>query len=619
MLTTVKVPAQFEPLFQKAQDFVAKFFSERSEDPSRGTIEIFGERYILVRAASMSVDFFETLAGLYVKEGKEEADNIARQLLFDIGHAIGKEDARNFHKKMQLHDPIEKLSAGPIHFAYAGWAFVDIFPESSPSPDENYYLIYDHPYSFESAAWLAAGKKSEFPVCVMNAGYSSGWCEESFGVGLVATEILCQAKGDPACRFIMAPPSRIEGHIADYLRKEPELARRMTKYEVPGFFKRKEAEEALLLSESRFRSLFEAPSDGIVLIGNDRKVVMCNSQFAQMHGYENPDEVIGKDALDFVALEDRQVVSEDIRRLPEEGRLINEYNFIRNDGGSYPVEITASLVRDAQEVLHGIVAIERDISERKRAEEVIIKLNLALEKTVKDRTQQLVAAQEELLRKEKLSTLGQVAGSVGHELRNPLGVMSNAVYYLQAVMPEADATTKKYLNIIKDEIGNADRIVGDLLDSVRIKPPQLKVVEARMLIEPILKKITVPVGINVTTNLPGTLPTMRVDPMQMQQVFRNLIANGIDAMPHGGTLEISAVEDKAHNNLVVKVKDSGIGITPENMAKLFQPLFTTKPRGIGLGLVVVKNLTQNNGGSVTVESEPGKGTTFTVTLPTSTS
>lgn len=245
MLSTVKVPVQFEPIFEKAHAYVNKYFKEKKEDPSKGTIEIFGERYLLVRAASMSVEFFETIVNLYENEGEAEALNIARQLLFDIAHAIGKQDARNFHIKNNLQNPIEKLSVGPIHFSYSGWAFVDIFPESKPSPDENYYLIYDHPYAFESAAWLASGKKSDFPVCVMNAGYSSGWCEESFGISLVASEVLCIAKGDPACRFIMAPPSKIREHINTYKKSKPELARLITKYEVPGFFKRKEIEDRL--------------------------------------------------------------------------------------------------------------------------------------------------------------------------------------------------------------------------------------------------------------------------------------------------------------------------------------------------------------------------------------
>ncbi len=245
MLDTVKVPKQFEQIFQKAEEYVSKYFKERKDTPSKGTIEIFGERYILVRAASMSIDFFETVKSLYKDQGEEEALNVARQLLFDIAHAIGKQDAKSFHNKMKLKNSVEKLSAGPIHFSHSGWAFVDIFPESRPTADENYYLIYDHPFSFESDAWEKAGKKSDFPVCVMNAGYSSGWCEESFGVSLVASEIMCRAKGDDVCRFIMAHPSKLEAYIKDYLEKDPGLAKKIINYEIPGFFKRKEMEEEL--------------------------------------------------------------------------------------------------------------------------------------------------------------------------------------------------------------------------------------------------------------------------------------------------------------------------------------------------------------------------------------
>src|SRR4030043_334305 len=245
MLTSVKVPKQFEPIFQKAHEYVSKYFKKKKEDPSKGTIEIFGQRYILIRAASMSVDFFETVKNLYQDKGDKEALNVAWGLLFDIAHSIGKADAKNFHKKMKLRDPIEKLSAGPIHFSHSGWAFVDIFPESKPSPDENYLLIYDHPFSFESDAWIKSGRKSDLPVCVMNAGYSSGWCEESFGVTLVASEIMCKAKGDDACRFIMASPSKIELYIKEYLKREQKLAKKAIKYEIPGFFKRKQVEEAL--------------------------------------------------------------------------------------------------------------------------------------------------------------------------------------------------------------------------------------------------------------------------------------------------------------------------------------------------------------------------------------
>jgi signal transduction histidine kinase len=246
----VRVPGPFEAPFLRAQAYVADYFRDRVENPETGTISISGERYILLRAASMSVEFFDLVTSLYQDQGPDEARGVATNLLFDMAHAIGKADARSFHSRMGVTDLIEKLSAGPVHFSFSGWAFVDVFPESNPSPDDDFFLIYDHPYSFESDTWLARGRRSPFPVCVMNAGYSSGWSEESFGRPLVAVEITCQAAGGQHCRFIMAPPSRIEEHLARYTRK-PGQRRRAgvrtpeARVSVPEFFQRKRLEDEL--------------------------------------------------------------------------------------------------------------------------------------------------------------------------------------------------------------------------------------------------------------------------------------------------------------------------------------------------------------------------------------
>ena len=235
---TVTVPKEMKPLFDKAQKIVGDYFSDLYHDPERGTIEIQDQRYVLVRASALSYDFLNTIQKLYADRGEEEATSIGRNFLFDIAHVIGLEDAKNFNKKMKLKDPISKLSAGPVHFAYSGWAFVDILPESKPSPDENYFLKYNHPFSFEADSWLRAGKKSNQPVCVMNAGYSSGWCEASFGISLTAVEITCKARGDKNCTFIMAPPHKIEL----YLGKHKNNANRK-KAQIPSFLKRKKIEE----------------------------------------------------------------------------------------------------------------------------------------------------------------------------------------------------------------------------------------------------------------------------------------------------------------------------------------------------------------------------------------
>jgi len=241
---TVNVPEQFQPIFDTAEQTVRSYFTKLKASPSKGRIEINDERYVLLRASSLSFGFLNKIKDLYADKGEKAAYLIGRNFLFDIAHVLGLEDATNFHKKMDLKDPVSKLSAGPIHFAYTGWAFVDILPESNPSPDDNYYLKYHHPYSFEADSWIRSGVKSDFPVCVMNAGYSSGWCEESFGIPLTAVEIKCRAKGDDNCTFIMAPPHKIH----EYLPKSDVLSSENETYDVPLFFERKKAEEKIKTS-----------------------------------------------------------------------------------------------------------------------------------------------------------------------------------------------------------------------------------------------------------------------------------------------------------------------------------------------------------------------------------
>ena len=255
------VPEAIMLPFLKAQEYVERYFRKREENPEKALISFSGERYILVRAASMSKEFFDMVTSLYGDRGIDEAREVAFGLLFDIAHSIGKADAKSFAAKMGLTKPIERLSAGPIHFAHTGWAFVKILPESNPTPDENYCLIYDHPFSFEANAWLESGEKSDFAVCIMNAGYSSGWCEESFGIPLVAAEMECRAKGDEHCRFIMAPPSTIESQIARYYSHSPVKSTDFGAIDVPEFFQRKRMEEELKQHRAHLEELVRRRTD----------------------------------------------------------------------------------------------------------------------------------------------------------------------------------------------------------------------------------------------------------------------------------------------------------------------------------------------------------------------
>lgn len=204
----VKCPEPFVPLFAEAEKFMGGFFGELERDPERGVIEISGERYMLMRTTSMSIELQNELAKTFGDVG-------ADQIRYRLARACGMTDAKMFHERLGVTDPTMKLALGPVHFAHVGWAFVDIFAESAPSPDEDYYLVYDHPFSFEAAAYVDNNNKANRTVCHMNAGYSAGWCEVSFGIDLKAEEISCRAKGDDKCLFVMAHPKHIDARVRE--------------------------------------------------------------------------------------------------------------------------------------------------------------------------------------------------------------------------------------------------------------------------------------------------------------------------------------------------------------------------------------------------------------------
>jgi len=213
MVKTVKVPEPFLPLFEKADQYVASLFREFEQKPEQGTIHLGKERYILVRGESLFAALFDQLENTF---GWEQAT----EFLYNIARIIGESDARAFSQSRGLTDPAEKLSTGPVHFAYAGWAFVDIYPSSHPSPDENYFLQYQHPNTFESEVYKRKGLKPNYPICFFSAGYSAGWCSEAYGVEVHAREMKCTAKGDDRCEFIMAPFEKLDEYAKKFYAKD---------------------------------------------------------------------------------------------------------------------------------------------------------------------------------------------------------------------------------------------------------------------------------------------------------------------------------------------------------------------------------------------------------------
>lgn len=213
---------------------------------------------------------------------------------------------------------------------------------------------------------------------------------------------------------------------------------------------------------------------------------------------------------------------------------------------------------------------------------------------------------------DRLAFLGQLAGGISHELRNPLGVIKNSVYYLQMVLPDDDKV-RRHLHILEREVERASRIVTDLLDFARTTPPARARTDLSALVRDCLERLPMADTITVTLKLADHLPELLVDRDHLGLVLGNLITNAVQAMPEGGILTIETAA--AGDGVWVAVADTGAGIAPEHLEKIFQPLFTTKTKGIGLGLAVAQMLVQANGGALTVDSAPGRGSRFEVRFP----
>lgn len=222
---------------------------------------------------------------------------------------------------------------------------------------------------------------------------------------------------------------------------------------------------------------------------------------------------------------------------------------------------------------------------------------------------------DKLIRSERLAAVGELASGVGHELRNPLNVIRNCVYLLHMTLADkADEETLNTLKLLDKQIDISNRIVTDLLDFTRIKPPSLAKVDLNNLLKESLSWVEIPENVAVIANLNGNSPRIMADAEQVSRAFANIISNAVQAITGKGELRISTgIEDGL---AWVKFEDTGCGIPEQNMPRIFEPLFTTKPKGIGLGLAITKRLVDQNSGIIEVKSQVAKGTTFTVRLPT---
>ncbi|MDO9530331.1 MAG: PAS domain S-box protein [Syntrophales bacterium] len=412
-----------------------------------------------------------------------------------------------------------------------------------------------------------------------------------------------------------------------------------------GFFtditEGKRAKEALWESQQRFQCLVETLYDWVWAVDPQGHYTYVSPRIRDILGYES-EELLGKTPFDLMSAEEARRVSKIFGALVAERKpvIALENINLHKDGHQVVLETSGLPFYAAEGNFKGYRGVDRNITERKKAQTELQTMNEELRSTneeletsneeLQSTTEELEAAneeirttQEELVQKEKLAAVGQLASGVGHELRNPLGVIKNAAYYIKSkIGGAADPKLAKHLDIMEREINNSNKIISDLLNFSKTRLPELIPAEINEVIEETIPVANIPENVRVNRNLTPGLPKPAIDRDQIKQVFLNLILNACQAMPEGGELKISSrlhkaglkIEGKEKDCLEIEFADAGTGIAPENLKKMFDPFFTTKAKGIGLGLAVSKGIIEKHHGDIEIKSEPNKGATFTVKL-----
>lgn len=254
------------------------------------------------------------------------------------------------------------------------------------------------------------------------------------------------------------------------------------------------------------------------------------------------------------------------------------------------------------------------------AKQELEKFTKFLEKRVDARTRELKAAQDELIKKERLAAIGQMASVVGHEIRNPLAVINNSIYFIKTKLGtdgQPDPKISKHIKIIESEIQQANGIINEILTYSRQRELKPERVGLGAWLEELLSVYPLPPHIRLAKRLEAANAQVEIDTTEMQQAVRNLIGNAVEVMPPpgGGTLSVRTYAPEP-GWAAIEIGDSGGGIPPDVLDKIFAPFFTTKARGTGLGLAVVRKVVDHHQGRVDVESRVGAGTTFKIFLRT---
>jgi PAS domain S-box-containing protein len=426
--------------------------------------------------------------------------------------------------------------------------------------------------------------------------------------------------------ILLTPDEEI---LHDILQTRPERIRILSYPVFRIFWKAIGNEERKLRDRNEeMETILNGIQDFILVIHPDMTIAEANSSFLQKMGYTRA-EVIGRKCHEVYHKIDHPCERstdncplQNVIRNKRQERQVQKRVLPNGDLRFYEVSIYPVWEKNGK--ISKFIHISRDITEQRQQEE---ELTRRLEQMVEDRTRQLKETHAKLLHHDKMSSLGKLSASVVHEINNPIAGILNLAILMKRIIAEAALTPKNieqfgfYLNLMETETRRISRIVSNLLAFSRQSRMEMKRLNLNRLIEQTLvlnANLLRIANVQVETRLSLDLPEVVGSEDQLQQVFMNLVANAAQAMEpkDGGLLSIESAVRPKEGQILIQIKDTGIGIPAENMPKLFEPFFTTKKRkGVGLGLSVAYGILQEHGGSIFVQSAVGEGSTFNIKLP----
>jgi PAS domain S-box-containing protein len=328
-------------------------------------------------------------------------------------------------------------------------------------------------------------------------------------------------------------------------------------------------------------------------INLDGILINCNKAYADTFGYKK-DEIIGKSIFDFVPVDHRDLLMTSFTSWRNTGNIRNrEIIFKKKDGTLFPALLSATNLFDEQGNRIGSNTTIIDISNIKKAEQEI-----------------------EDLKEKKLTVIGELTARIAHDLRNPLSVIKNSADIIKMETPDMDEKSLQNWRRLERGVDRIKHQVDDVLDYVRTTPLEKKLSSLNQIIQDAMERIEITSAYSI--NIPEKDKQILCDSEKLETVFVNLMMNAIQAMAKdSGSINIT-VEKDIEDFIKINFEDSGPGISSDLISKIFDPLFTTRQIGTGLGLPSCKNIIEKHGGSLEVSSPPGKGAIFEIILPKST-